>query len=108
MNRQKKKQPFVVGEKQMAAVKMIVDGGYKIQDVASILGVHRTTVWRWFQHREMQKYYDRYEKKKYKEVLRKWRLEARKEARDLEKMLDSSNPWEANAAAVKIMDTFFP
>ena len=107
----KKKQPFVIGEKQVAAVKMMVDGDYAIQDIAAILGVHRTTVWRWFQHKEMQKYYDRYEAKKCKEALRQWRQAARradqKEARDLERKLSSRNPWEANAAAVKIMDAFF-
>ena len=85
---------------------MIVDGGYQIQEVASILGVHRTTVWRWFQHKEMQKYYDRYEAKQIRKQFREIGRETRKEMEELQRKLDSSNPWEVNAAANAILNRY--
>lgn len=85
---------------------MIVDGGYKIQEVANILGVHRTTIWRWFQHNEMQRYYWRYEEKKIRKEYREIEKEAIAEAEELSKKLDSPNPWEANAAANLILHKY--
>ena len=84
---------------------MLVDGEYPVQEVAAILGVHRTTVWRWFQHKEMRRYYERYADKQVNAELRKARRAAQKEAERLGKLLDSNNPTEAYGAAIKIIDS---
>lgn len=90
----------------MAAVKMLVDGDYHLQDVASILGVHRTTVWRWFQHSEMQRYFDRYYEKQMRNVIREARKAEEAKLKELTAKLDSDNPWEVNAAACAILNRY--
>ena len=106
MKKRKKKKTFTVGEKQVAAVKMIVDGDYKIQEVAYALGVHRTTVWRWFKHKEMERYFWRYEEKQMRKKFREIERQSEKGMEELQKKLDSPNPWEANAAANAILNRY--
>lgn len=50
---------FIVGNAQKYAVKLLFQGK-KVREVAAIMGVHRTTLWRWFQHPELQTYAARY------------------------------------------------
>ena len=85
---------------------MLVDGGYLLQDVASILGVHRTTVWRWFQHSEMRKYFDRYYEKQMRDVIREAKKQEEARMKEIRVRLDSANPWEAYAAAVAVLDRY--
>ncbi|MCR4886113.1 MAG: helix-turn-helix domain-containing protein [Clostridiales bacterium] len=106
MDKQKKKRKFLIGEKQQAAVTMLVDGGYRLQEVAYALGVHRTTVWRWFRHTEMQKYFNRYQEKQFRKIARVMRNEEEARLKKLTAKLDSDNPWLANAAAIAILDRY--
>ena len=48
--------PFT--EQQKTAVRMLYDGD-PVQDVASALGVHRTTIWRWKRKRQYRKEWNR-------------------------------------------------
>lgn len=88
---------FVIGEKQKRAVKMLWND-YKVPEIAAELGVHRATLWRWWQHPEMQRYAEKYCTTQARRILSKSfgnRLCVR---------LDSTNPWERNAAAGRILD----
>ena len=44
---------FIVGKKQKKAAKLFAEGK-KTREVAALVGVHRTTLWRWWQHEESE------------------------------------------------------
>ena len=100
----KNKKPFILGEKQKAAVKMFWLGGYKIQDVASALGVHRSTLWRWYQHEEMRRYHDWYIRQQM--GIMRWKMQdkAEKKAQEIREKLRNGNPVEVNALANDVLD----
>lgn len=89
---------------------MLVDGEYPIQEVAATLGVHRTTIWRWFQHKEMQRYYGRYYDKKINAEMREIRREVErvweKRREKISEMLNSDNPAEVYATAIRVIDVW--
>lgn len=100
----RKKKPFVIGEKQVAAVKLFVDGDYKVQDVAATLNVNRVTVWRWYQHEEMRRYHERYYRKRISEIKRDFRRTFERKKAKIEAKLAGGNPYIANETANKILD----
>lgn len=59
--RRKKSARKPLSEKQKQAAQMYFDA-YKIGDIATTVGVHRCTIWRWFQRKDFQKELRRIEK----------------------------------------------
>ena len=106
MRKRSKKKPFVIGEKQQAAVKMLIDGDYKVQEVAAALNVNRSTVWRWFQHPEMRAFCERYYRKRIAAIKRDIRRGMDRKRARLEAKLTGDNPYVANAIANRVIDVY--
>ena len=85
---------------------MLIDGDYKVQEVAAALNVNRSTVWRWFQHPEMRAFCERYYRKRIAAAKRDIRRGIERRAARLEKKLSGNNPFEANAIANRIIDVY--
>lgn len=86
----------MITEKQKKAVDLVFKC-YKTREIAAELGVHRTTLWRWFQKPEMQEYYE-------KRFIYRIRRCIKATTKTLREQLDSNNKWEANKAACALMD----
>ena len=74
--RKRKKQPRKpLTEQQKRAAYLFFDA-HGVGEIASLLGVHRTTVWRWYQRsdfqREIQKITDNWLRAKRRETLKEW------------------------------------
>lgn len=89
--------PFKIGEKQKKAVKMLWNG-YKVHEIAATLGVHRATLWRWWQHPDMRAYAEKYTTTQARRIINKAFGE------ELSARLESPDPWERNEAAGRILD----
>ena len=76
----KKKKPFQIGEKQNLAATLFWEG-HTVQEVADRVGVHRTTIWRWYQHKEMIAHQEKVNRR----GLAEWWKKTRKEWREQEK-----------------------
>lgn len=73
--------------------------GKKVHEVAVILGVHRTTIWRWWQHPEMEKWarwYFATETGKYLTKVEEQTLS----------QLDDPDPLKAQRAAIRVLDAY--
>jgi len=71
-------------DRQKLAIKMRCIDSMKIQDIAKVLGVHRTTVWRWLSTKEAEKEWRKLVKAEIKRRL----PDRSKEFTRLEKALD--------------------
>lgn len=87
---------FSVGKREKLAVKLLYNDK-SIPEIAEILGVHRSTVWRWFQHQELVKYASWYFNTENGKYLAKARINWLSE-------LDDPDPWKAQRAAVRVLD----
>ena len=84
--------------KQKKAAYMYFNGK-RMHEIASELGVHRTTVWRWFQRPNVQQYYARISESECRKILK----------RKLEKsQLYSDDPVKVNAEANRVLDMYLP
>lgn len=88
---------YTMGEKQKQAVRLLFEGE-RVGDIAATIGVHRSTLWRWFRRPEMQRYAQGYFARRTRQLL------GRQAQRGLLDRLDSHNPWEALAAAERVLD----
>ena len=86
----------MLDSKKKRAVKLRWEG-YKTHEIASMLSIHRATLWRWWQRDDVQKC-----------ALRYWQKES---ARILESgqnkrlnLLDSSDPLKTQNAALEVID----
>lgn len=60
MRKRSRKRPFVLDDRHKLAAQILAQGDFlTVQEVADRVGVHRSTLWRWLQHREFQQYYNR-------------------------------------------------
>lgn len=59
-------------DQQIQAVKLLCVDGLKVQDAAAVLGVHRTTIWRWKQNKAFWKEWDR----QLKAYIHEWRVKS--------------------------------
>ena len=77
----RKKQPLKpLTEKQKQAVALVY-ADERINDIAAVLGVHRTTIWRWQQKREFRKEWLRIDRNwRRKLVRREAKIQAQEEA----------------------------
>lgn len=74
--------------------------GLKTYEVAAALGVHRATLWRWWQREDMQRYALAYWEKERRKILDQGR-------EDCVRMIDSNDPLEAQRAALRVIDHCF-
>lgn len=88
---------YTMGEKQKQAVRLLFEGE-RVGDIASAVGVHRSTLWRWFRRPEMQRYAKGYFTRRARQLL------GGHARHGLLDQLDSHNPWEALAAAERLLD----
>ncbi|MBR4908174.1 MAG: helix-turn-helix domain-containing protein [Acidaminococcaceae bacterium] len=88
---------FLIGEKQKRAATLLWKG-LKTPEIAAVLGIHRSTVWRWFQHEEMREYTQKVFRRNRGRALRKPMKNALSEA------VESGDHWRINAAANRILD----
>ena len=88
---------FMMGDRQKQAVRMLFEGE-RVGDIAAAVGVHRSTLWRWFRRPEMQRY------AKGDFARRTRQLLGRQAQRGLLDRLDSPDSWEALAAAERVLD----
>lgn len=86
----------MITEKQKKAVDLVFKC-YKTREIAAELGIHRTTLWRWFQKPEMQAYYDARFRKRMKRRVRAT-------IRRLEKLMDCDDKEISYNAANAILD----
>ena len=88
---------YQISDKQKKAVRLLWKG-HKVKEIARMLGVHRTTLWRWFQHPEVVAYAQRYFDRETRRILSK--------PYEFETALDSSDAQTAQRAALHVMDLF--
>lgn len=88
---------FMMGDRQKQAVRMLFEGE-RVGDIAAAVGVHRSTLWRWFRRPEMQRYAQGYYARRTRQLLGS---NARRVMID---PLDSPDPREALAAAERVLD----
>lgn len=88
---------FMISEKQKQAVRMLFEGE-RVGDIAAAVGVHRSTLWRWFRRPEMQRYAQGYFARRTRQLL------GSHARRGLLDRLDSPDSWEALAAAERLLD----
>lgn len=88
---------FMMGSRQKQAVRMLFEGE-RVGDIAAAVGVHRSTLWRWFRRPEMQRYAQGYFARRTRQLLGS---HARRRMID---PLDSPDPREALAAAERVLD----
>ena len=75
-----------------AAAEIFADGGYfYLQEVADKVGVHRTTLWRWWQHKEFRQYCERVRRRIVGKCWRQIQKENRAEIRKLQKGMQKYN-----------------
>lgn len=88
----------MVTEKQKQSVKLFWKG-MKVHEVAEILGVHRTTLWRWYHRPEMVRYAKQYcNRARYKLHERMWKKCMAE--------LDSPDPDVSYERALKVVDMY--
>lgn len=87
---------FMMGSRQKQAVRLLFEGE-RVGDIAAV-GVHRSTLWRWFRRPEMQRYAQGYYARRTRQLLGSY---ARRGMID---PLDSADPREALAAAERVLD----
>ena len=76
MRKRSKKKPFVLTEKHKLAAQIFAQGDFvTMQEVADRVGVHRCTLWRWWQHREFQRYCERARRAAVAEVMPEYRAQ---------------------------------
>ena len=107
MNKRKRKQKFVLEEKHRVAAKLFAEG-YTKQAIAFAMGVHRTTVQRWFQHEEVYAYSDKCLDRIIRAKTREIKREAERKSKEILKKLDSLSGYALLAYANKILDRFSP
>lgn len=86
----------MITDQQKQAVKLFYQG-MKVHEVAQAIGVHRTTLWRWYHRPEMIRYTERYFEQENKRLFSRC-------IRKLNAELDSKNPNKSYQAALKIID----
>ena len=72
-----------------------------VHEIASELGVHRTTIWRWFQRPAVRQYYKRLSEREFRKICQ--RIYDRHM-----KLLNSDDPIKVNAEANIILDRYLP
>ena len=91
---------YRVTSQQKKAVQMYFNS-MSVPQIASELGVHRTTVWRWFQRPAVRQYYERLSDREFRKILQ----------REFDKsmsVIDSDDPIKANAEANRVLDMYLP
>ena len=88
---------YQISDKQKKAVRLLWKG-HKVKEIARMLNVHRTTLWRWFQHPEIAAYAQRYFDRETRRILSR--------PYEFEMALDSSDAQTAQRAALHVMDLF--
>ena len=88
---------YQISDKQKKAVRLLWKG-HKVKEIARMLNVHRTTLWRWFQHPEVAAYAQRYFDRETRRIFAK--------PFEFETALDSSDAQTAQRAALHVMDLF--
>lgn len=84
---------------QKKAAQMVFEG-MKVSQIASELGVHRTTVWRWFQRKEVRQYYERLSERELRKICKRVHDQHMK-------LMNSDDPVEANAEANKVLNMYW-
>lgn len=72
--------------------------GCKVKEIAAMLHVHRSTLWRWWQRPEMRRYCERYCKRETARIFAA--------PNPLLEELNSPDPWKAERTAVRIIDLY--
>ena len=85
---------------QKKAAQMVFEG-MKVSQIASELGFHRTTIWRWFQRPAVRQYYKRLSEREFRRI-------CKQEYDKHMKLINSDDPIEANAEANKVLDRYLP
>lgn len=93
---------FIVGKKQKKAAKLFAEGK-KTREVAALVGVHRTTLWRWWQHEEMWECSEKVWDARKRKILASCRF-----VEPLAAELEDPDPFKAQAAACRILDKYGP
>ena len=122
----RRKKPFRIGEKQKAAAVILAEGSYcSIQEAADLMGVHRSTLWRWWQHPEFQRYCERIRRAAVAAAMKEARKETQAVRRELRKkerafakqkaqaqqdeykhwLIEQSVPEEVVQEAVRLLDS---
>lgn len=92
----KRKKPFVLDERHKLAAEVFAQGDYcGLQEAAALVGVHRSTLWRWWQIPAFRRYCERVRRAAVAEYWkspevrkegREMRRELRRKERDLERL----------------------
>lgn len=105
VKKSKQKSQPEIEKKQRAAAKIFADGGYyTLQEVADRVGVHRVTLWRWWQRPEFRQLCEKERRQAVAEVKRQARAKWDRELRSLSDKLNSTDGSEALNAADSILD----
>lgn len=76
MRKRSKKRAFVLDDRHKLAAQIFAQGDFvTMQEVADRVGVHRSTLWRWLQHREFQRYCERARRAAVAEVMPEYRAQ---------------------------------
>lgn len=92
MRKRSKKRVFVLDDRHKLAAQIFAQGDFvTMQEVADRVGVHRSTLWRWLQHREFQRYCERARCAAVAEAMKDIEREAREMRREI---LRKEREWE--------------
>lgn len=87
MTKPKSKRPFEIQEKMRVAAKIFAEGFLSLQEVADEVGVHRSTLWRWWQHKEFRQYCEKVRRKVVGDLMREIKKQLRAERMEIEKRI---------------------
>lgn len=92
MRKRSKKRAFVLDDRHKLAAQIFAQGDFgTMQEVADRVGVHRSTLWRWLQHREFQRLCERVRCAAVAEAMKDIEREAREMRREI---LRKEREWE--------------
>ena len=90
----------VLTEKQKRSARLLWEG-YKVGQIASILQVHRSTIWRWYQNQDLRRYRERLVERECKKLAEKMFPETKE-------IINGADGKRANKVINNLLDLYLP
>lgn len=105
--RKRRKKPFVLDDRHKLAAQIFAQGDFvTLREVADRVGVHRSTLWRWWQHRDFQRYCERVRRAAVAEVMPEYRAQIKALVRPIVREMHKAEMRELREREKKILAEF--